>query len=138
MTDNTHMVDLPWHDGTTRTVPEWTRYEGRDRYLVFARDGGYSFTDGTGSMLHRHDDDSKAVRVLTEAPEPPVKINVPTGVGAVTSRHLEPDRPSYARTSRGWWIGLHSGERYSESRIMDELRSGARVLFEGVDESLDQ
>ena len=138
MTDNTHMVDLPWIDGTTRTVSEFTPYVERAGVIAFARDGGYSYRASSDSRTQPHDHDSAAVCILTEAPEPPVKINVPTGVGAVTSGHLEPDRPSYARTSRGWWIGLHSGERYSESRIMDELRSGARVLFEGVDESLDQ
>ena len=133
MTDNTKMVDLPWHDGTTRTVPEWTRYEGRDRYLVFARDGGYSFTDGTGSMLHRHDDDSKAVRVLTEAPEPPVKVTVPTGIGAVVSLAGFPDVPVFVLTLQGW-RGLRSGKQYEASEIADEIRNGARVLYEGLDE----
>ena len=133
MTDNTKMVDLPWTDGTTRTVPEWTRYEGRDRYLVFARDGGYSFTDGTGSMLHRHDDDSKAVRILTEAPEPPVKVDVPTGLGAVVSSAVFPDNPGFVLTRDGW-RGLHTYTECHPSEIADRLRDGARVLYEGVDE----
>ena len=131
--NNTKMVDLPWHDGPTRTVPEWTRYEGRDRYLVFARDGGYSFTDGTGSMLHRHDDDSKAVRVLTEAPEPPVTVNVPTGIGAIVSFAEFPNIPGYVLTRKGW-LGLITWTHYDPSEIAKELRDGARVLFEGVDE----
>ena len=133
MPDNTKMVDLPWTDGTTRTVPEWTRYEGRDRYLVFARDGGYSFTDGTGSMLHRHDDDSKAVRILTEAPEPPVKVDVPTGLGAVVSSAVFPDNPGFVLTRDGW-RGLHTYTECHPSEIADRLRDGARVLYEGVDE----
>ena len=137
MTDNTKLVDLPWVDGTTRTVPEWTRYEGRDRCLVFARDGGYSFTDGTFSILHRHDDDSRAVRILTEAPEPPVKVDVPTGVGAIVSSRWYRDDPAYVLTLKGW-LGLHTGRRYEASQIANEISKGARVLFEGVDESLDE
>lgn len=133
MTDNPRMVDLPWIDGTTRTVPEWTRYEGRDRYLVFARDGGYSFTDGTGRFLYRHDDDSKAVRILTEAPEPPVKVDVPTGIAAVVSSAVFPEGPGFVLTRDGW-RGLHTHTEYHPSEIADKLRDGARVLYEGVDE----
>ena len=133
MTDNTKMVDLPWVDGTTRTVPEETPYVMRDGYLAYARDGGYSFTDGTGSMLHRHDDDSKAVRVLTEAPEPPVKVIVPTGIGAIVSFASRPDVPGHVLTREGW-LGLNSWTRYEPIQIAKKLLHGARVLFEGVGE----
>lgn len=139
MTDNTKMVDLPWHDGTMREVPELTAYAASDGALYTARNGGYSEgidpSTSRGRTIYPHDPASAAVRIFTEAPEPPVKVNVPTGIGAVVSGRFEPDRPSYVRTSRGW-LGLHSGEKYSESRIADKLRAGARVLYEGVDEEV--
>ncbi|WP_288756280.1 MULTISPECIES: hypothetical protein [Micrococcales] len=133
MTDNTKMVDLPWIDGTTRTVPEETPYVMRDGYLAYARDGGYSYAGGAGRILHDHDDDSAAVRILTEAPEPPVKVDVPTGLGAVVSSAVFPDNPGFVLTRDGW-RGLHTYTECHPSEIADRLRDGARVLYEGVDE----
>ena len=77
MTDNTKMVDLPWIDGTTSIVPEWTVYVKRDGYPAFARDGGYSCQLDPAALVHVHRSKSKAVRILTEAPEPPVKVDAP-------------------------------------------------------------
>ena len=131
MTDNTKMVDLPWHDGTTRTVPEWTPYVGRDGNLAYAREGGYSFRSDKPPFYH--DDDSAAVRILTEAPEPPAKVTVPTGIGAVVSFGSRPDVPGYVLTREGW-LGLNSWTHYGPTHIADLLRRGARVLFEGVEE----
>ena len=133
MTDNTKMVDLPWHDGTTRTVPEETPYVMRDGYLAYARDGDYSYAGGAGRILHDHDDYSAAVRILTEAPEPPVKVDVPTGLGAVVSSAVFPDNPGFVLTRDGW-RGLHTYTECHPSEIADRLRDGARVLYEGVDE----
>ena len=133
MTDNTKMVDLPWADGTTRTVPEWTPYVGRDGYLAFARDGGYSTPHVAGAFLNDHDDDSAAVRILTEAPEPPVKVDVPTELGTVVSTPVYPNEPGYVLARKGW-RGLETDQRYDPSEIAEELRRGARILFEGVDE----
>ena len=132
MTDNTKMVDLPWIDGTTRTVPEWTPYVTRSGVVLYARDGGYSYTGGADSCIHLHHD-SKAVRILTEAPEPPVKVDVPTGLGAVVSSAVFPDNPGFVLTRDGW-RGLHTYTECHPSEIADRLRDGARVLYEGVDE----
>lgn len=131
MTDNTKMADLPWHDGTTRTVPEWTPYVGRDGNLAYAREGGYSFRPDKPPFYH--DDDSAAVRILTEAPEPPVKVNVPTGIGAVVSLSISPDSPGYVLTRNGWH-GLLLYTEFDPSEIGWRLRNGARVLYEGVEE----
>ena len=136
MTDNTKMVDLPWIDGTTRTVPEETTYVTRSGVVLYARGGGYSYTGGADSCIHLHHD-SKAVRILTEAPEPPVKVNVPTGIGAVVSLSISPDSPGYVLTRNGWH-GLLLYTEFDPSEIGWRLRNGARVLFEGVDESLDK
>ena len=133
MTDNTHMVDLPWIDGTTRTVPEFTPYVERIGVVLFARDGGYSYRASADSRIHPHDHDSAAVRVLTEAPEPPVKVDVPTGIGAVVSFGSRPDVPGYVLTREGW-LGLNSWTHYGPAHIASLLRRGARILFEGVDE----
>ena len=133
MTDNTHMVDLPWVDGTTRTVPEWTVYARRDGFLAFARDGGYCHILVADSFIYGHGDDSTAVRIFTEAPEPPVQVDVPTGIGAVVSFGSRPDVPGYVLTREGW-LGLNSWTHYGPAHIADLLRRGARVLFEGVDE----
>ena len=133
MTDNTRMVDLPWVDGTTRTVPEFTPYVERIGVVAFARDGGYSYRASADSRIHPHDHDSAAVRVLTEAPEPPVKVDVPTGIGAVVSFGSRPDVPGYVLTREGW-LGLNSWTHYGPAHIASLLRRGARVLFEGVDE----
>ena len=133
MTDNTRMVDLPWVDGTTRTVPDETPYEMPDGYLAFARDGGFSFEVGTGHFFRGHEADSAAVRILTEAPEPPVKVNVPTGLGAIVSTPARSNNPGYVLDQEGW-RGLRTNRRYDPSDIALELRNGARVLFEGVDE----
>ena len=132
MTDNTRMVDLPWIDGTTRTVPEWTPYVTRSGVVLYARDGGYSYTGGADSCIHLHHE-SAAVRILTEAPEPPVKVNVPTGLAAVVSLSISPDSPGYVLTRKGW-RGLRTDLTIDPSEIARELRAGARVLFEGVDE----
>ena len=132
MTDNPKMVDLPWHDGTTRTVPEWTPYVNRSGVVLYARDGGYSYTGGADSCIHLHHE-SAAVRILTEAPEPPVKVDVPTGIGAVVSFGSRPDVPGYVLTREGW-LGLNSWTHYGPAHIASLLRRGARVLYEGVDE----
>ena len=132
MTDNTKMVDLPWHDGTTRTVPEFTPYVTRSGVVLYARDGGYSYTGGADSCIHLHHE-SAAVRILTEAPEPPVKVDVPTGIGAVVSSAVFPDNPGFVLTRDGW-RGLHTYTECHPSEIADRLRDGARVLYEGVDE----
>jgi len=137
MTDNPKMVDLPWHDGTTRTVPEWTPYEAESGLVFAACDGGYSdgpnSNKGPGKMMHNHHDGSAAVRIFTEAPEPPIKVDVPTGLGAVVSSAVFPDNPGFVLTRDGW-RGLHTYTECHPSEIADRLRAGARVLFEGVDE----
>ena len=133
MTDNTRMVDLPWVDGTTRTVPEFTPYVERIGVVAFARDGGYSYRGIADSPFRSHDSYSAAVRIFTEAPEPPVKVNVPTGIGAVVSFALHPDVPGYVLTREGW-LGLNSWTHYEPTQIAGLLRRGARVLYEGVDE----
>ena len=133
MTDNARMVDLPWVDGTTRTVPDETPYEMPDGYLAFARDGGFSFELGTGHFFRGHEADSVAVHIFTEAPEPPVKVNVPTGIGAIVSLTVFPGDPGYVLTRSGW-RGIGSYLEYDPSKIADEIRNGARVLYEGVGE----
>ena len=133
MTDNARMVDLPWTDGTTRTVPEWTRYESRYGSIYLARDGGYSFAGGTSRILRYHSADSTAVRIFTEAPEPPAKVDVPTGIGAIVSFASRPDVPGHVLTREGW-LGLNSWTRYEPIQIAKKLLHGARVLFEGVGE----
>lgn len=133
------MVDLPWVDGTTRTVPEWTPYVGRDGYLAYAREGGYSFRGGADSTLLCRDAGSAAVRIFTEAPEPPAKVDVPTGIGAIVSGQWNNDtlRPSFVLDQWGW-RGLTTGTRYEASEIADFLRDGAVVLYEGVERSADE
>ena len=131
MTDNTHMVDLPWIDGTTRTVPEWTTYESQDKGVAYARDGGYSYRPNSGELLFAHHSGSRAVCILTEAPEPPAKVNVPTGLAAVVSLSIFPDSPGYVLTRNGW-RGLRTDLTIDSSQIANELRDGARVLYEGV------
>ena len=133
MTDNTKMVDLPWVDGTTRTVPDETRYEMRKGVLAYARKGGYSHLRGAGVTSRDHSADSAAVRILTEAPEPPVKVDVPTGIGAIVSFASRPDVPGHVLTREGW-LGLNSWTRYEPIQIAKKLLHGARVLFEGVGE----
>ena len=125
MTDNTKMVDLPWHDGTTRTVPEFTPYVTRSGVVLYARDGGYSYTGGADSCIHLHHE-SAAVRILTEAPEPPVKVDVPTGIGAIVSGRWAPDRPVFVLDRYGW-RSLRADEQYGVSEIAEALRKGARV-----------
>ena len=132
MTDNTRMVDLPWHDGTTRTVPEGTAYVGRDGYLAFAREGGYSFKRTAGNPFN-HSAESAAVLIFTEAPEPPVKVDVPTGLGAIVSGRWAPDIPVFILGRHGW-CGLNLNCQYEASAIAEVLRNGGRVLYEGVDE----
>ena len=135
MTDNTKMVDLPWHDGTTRTVLEWTIYEAANGLLLVARAGGYSHvtaSKSSGLRVYRHSGASVAVRIFTEAPEPPVKVDVPTGLAAVVSLSISPDSPGYVLTRKGW-RGLRTDLTIDSSQIANELRDGARVLYEGVD-----
>ena len=136
MTDNARMVDLPWVDGTTRTVPDLTIYAAKDGALYVARDGGYSeAVDPSKSWcetIYDHNPYSAAVRIFTEAPEPPVKVTVPTGLGAIVSSAVFPDDPGFVLTREGW-RGLRAYDRYDPSEIAGRLRNGARVLFEGVD-----
>ena len=137
MTDNAKMVDLPWVDGTTRTVADWTVYQAVSGTLLAARDGGYS--DGIdpnktwSETIHPHFSGSAAVRIFTEAPEPPVKVNLPTCLGAVVSLMAFPNDPAYVLTRDGW-RGLRTYNEYDPSEIASKLSRGARVLFEGVDE----
>lgn len=137
MIDNTRMVDLPWVDGTTRTVPEWTLYTAASGSLFIARDGGYSPahdpSKSWGKTIYPHVPDSAAVRIFTEAPEPPVKVNVPTGIGAIVSSQFNPRRPAFVLGHRGWSV-IRFGVRFEASSIAYALRNGAVVLFEGVDE----
>lgn len=132
MTDNTRMVDLPWHDGTTRTVPEGTAYETLTRRALYAHKDGYKLQRDS-CYSSSYDAYSAAVRIFTEAPEPPVKVNVPTGIGAIVSQSAFKRWPAYVLGREGW-LGLGSGRPYEASLIADEIRNGARVLFEGVAE----
>ena len=137
MTDNAKMVDLPWVDGTTRTVPEGTAYASLAGLVYAARDGGYS--DGINpntpwsEPIRPHFSGSVAVHIFTEAPEPPVKVEVPTIFGAVVSTSVYPNEPGYVLTRCGW-IGLRTCIEHDPSQIATEIHDGARVLFEGVDE----
>ena len=140
MTDNTKMVDLPWHDGTTRTVPEGTVYESEIGGVYVAREDGYSFVldpkkEVSNKLIYPHFPTSAAIRIFTEAPEPPVKVDVPTGIGAVVSSQWNEDMPTFVLDHQGW-RGLMSGERFEAGYIADMLRNGARVLYEGVDEEV--
>ena len=132
MTDNTRMVDLPWHDGTTRTVPEGTAYMAVNGFVYLAQDGGcISARDAArGGRIHSHFPCSAAVRIFIEAPEPPVKVDVPTGIGAIVSGRWTPDRPVFVLDRYGW-RSLRADEQYGVSEIAEALRKGARVLFEG-------
>lgn len=129
MTDNTKMVDLPWHDGTTRTVPEGTAYQSLDLRALYAHRDGYNLRQG--GVYSYHDETSAAVRIFTEAPEPPVKVDVPTGLAAVVSLSISPDSPGYVLTRNGW-RGLRTDLTIDSSQIANELRDGARVLYVGV------
>ena len=137
MTDNTKMVDLPWHDGTTRTVPEGTPFETKAGTVYAARDGGYNniihSKEGYAFWVESHRPITAAVRIFTEAPEPPVKVNVPTGIAAVVSAQKFPNNPVYVLTRDGW-RGIGTYTLYDPSEIANELRAGARVLFKGLDE----
>ena len=138
MTDNTRMVDLPWVDGTTRTVPEGTAYASLAGLVYAARDGGYS--DGINpntpwsEPIRPHFSGSVAVHIFTEAPEPPVKVDVPTGLGAIVSLPYLPDDPGFVLT-RGGWLGLRTRVECDPSEIADEIRKGARVLYEGLEDT---
>ena len=137
MNDNPKMVDLPWYDGTTRTVPEGTPFETKAGTVYAARDGGYSniihSKEGYAFWVESHCPITAAVRIFTEAPEPPVKVNVPTGLAAVVSTPVYPNEPGYVLARKGW-RGLETDRRYDPSEVANEIRDGARVLFEGVDE----
>ena len=137
MNDNTRMVDLPWTDGTTRTVPEGTPFETKAGTVYAARDGGYSniihSKEGYAFWVESHRPITAAVRIFTEAPEPPIKVNVPTKIAAVVSLTVFPDDPGFVLTRDGW-REICTGTEYDPSEIADRLRVGARVLFEGVDE----
>lgn len=136
MTDEPRMVDLPWHDGTMREVPELTVYAASDGALYTARAGGYSEgidpSMSRGRTIYPHDPASAAVRVFTEAPEPPVKVSVPTGIAAILSLPTSPSVPGYVLTHEGW-RGLRSNVKIDPDEIANKLRNGAKVLFEGVD-----
>lgn len=134
---DTKMVDLPWADGNTRTVPEWTVYMAVNGYVYFARDGGYSYgtdqKDGpVGTWIFNHHNKTVAVRIFGELSEPPVKANVPTSLGAIVSPSPFSNNLGYVLTQNGW-CGLFTGRRYNPSEIADELRLGARVFYEGDD-----
>lgn len=137
MTNNAKMVDLPWVDGTTRTVPEGTVYMASSDIVLVARDGGYSHgskPEATpGRWFYPHRKGSAAVRIFTEAPEPPVKVNVPTGLGAIVSSPVRPNNPGYVLTRDGW-RSLEAHITFDPSEIALKLSRGARVLFEGVGE----
>lgn len=139
MTDNTKMVDLPWVDGTTRIVPEWTVYLAANGSLFVALDGGYGVGIDPGvswdKTTYPHSALSSAVRIFTEAPEPPIKVNVPTGIGTIVSFTLFLDLPGYVLTREGW-LGLNTWTHYEPAYIASLLRAGARVLYEGVDEEI--
>lgn len=132
------MVDLPWYDGTTRTVPEGTPFETKAGTVYAARDGGYSniihSKEGYAFWVESHCPITAAVRIFTEAPEPPVKVTVPTGLGAIVSLPYPPHNPGYVLTRFGW-CGLRTRVECDPDGIANVLRDGARVLYEGVEES---
>lgn len=67
-------------------------------------------------------------------PETTKKVEVPTGDGAVVSPSPVSNNLGYVLTQNGW-CGLFTGRRYDPSEIADELRLGARVFYEGIEES---
>ena len=101
-------------------------------FVYLAQDGGcISARDAArGGRIHSHFPCSAAVRIFTEAPEPPVKVDVPTGIGAIVSGRWTPDRPVFVLDRYGW-RSLRADEQYGVSEIAEALRKGARVLFEG-------
>ena len=134
MTDNPSMVDLLWHDGTKRIVPEGTPYLTESGFVYFAWLGGCSTgAERKGDFREYTLHHTSAVGILAEASEPPIRVEVPTGIGAVVSFGSRPDVPGYVLTREGW-LGLNSWTHYGPTHIADLLRRGARVLFEGVEE----
>ena len=132
---NERTCTIPWHDGAEREVEIGTACEGDTGYLRYADKGGYQLSRSDLGNGDPHPWGYRsAVRIFAEAPEPPVKVNVPTGLGAIVS--LVPpisDDPGYVLTRDGWH-GLRTYTEYDPSDIAHRLRDGARVLYEGVGE----
>lgn len=124
MTD-TNLVRIPWHDGTTREVAEGTVCLLGSSPVFAATEGFTVVADG------RHIADWRAPwvsKVYVEAPEPPLVVEVPSGLGAVVEtspgvvlvRHLD------------YWRGDFGVSR-SDAFVEHVLRDGGRVLSEGID-----
>lgn len=128
---NEKTCTIPWHDGTDREVEVGTACETKSGFIRYASEGGYQTNRGESNEVWPWGS-RKVVRIFTEAPEPPVKVNVPTGLGAIVSLPDPPHNPCYVLT-RGGWLGLSLRFECDPDGIANMLRDGARVLFEGVD-----
>lgn len=131
MSTNVSMVDLLWHDGTKRIVPEGTPYLTESGFVYFAWLGGCSTgAERKGDVREYTLHHTSAVQILAEAPEPPIRVEVPTGVGSLVSFSEFPYDPGFVLTSDGWY-SLVSVEECDPDTIASLLRNGGRVLFEG-------
>ena len=131
--NNEKTCTIPWHDGTEREVEIGTACEGDTGYLRYADKGGYQLSRSDLGNGDPYPWGYRSVaRIFTEAPEPPVKVTVPTGLGAIVSLPKLPHNPGYVLT-RGGWLGLRTRVECDPDGIANMLRKGARVLFEGVD-----
>lgn len=143
MSDNTNMVDLPWHDGTTRVVPEWTLYQTELGTMLTARDGGYSHGSRSETTpvrwFYPHRKASAAVRIFIEAPEPPVKAapepplpELPTSTGAIIAEFLGGKATHWSVRLDHDGVWRSEGIVFSEHKLRQMLKDGyAVVVFEG-------
>lgn len=134
-----NMVEIPWHDGTIRLVeygtPVLVHYPDEARNVVrFAKDGGYSTQDSSGSSKFDWND-HKVLAVYGKVDAPKIKITVPKNKGALVVDRF--GTPAFVRMSSisYWdqWQNLLKDVFVSDFEVSEAIRSGGyKVVFEGV------
>lgn len=134
------MVEVPWHDGTTRLVeygtPVLVYYPDENRCIVrFAKNGGYATQDSSGSLEFDWND-HKALAVYGKVDAPKIKITIPKNRGAlVVDRAGSPAFVRMTSISASFqWKDLEKNLFASDREVSEAIScAGYKVVFEGAE-----
>lgn len=134
------MVEVPWHDGSTRLVeygtPVLVYYPDENRCIVrFAKNGGYATQDSSDSLKFDWND-HKALAVYGKVDESKIKTTAPKNRGALVVDRA--GTPAFVRMTSMiasfQWKDLEKDLFASDREVSEAIScAGYKVVFEGAE-----